>query len=71
MGRFLRLWTRLWRPPLAYGDWVGGGQDLGALGLKPLSGILIVAGRRMRRENPTGRVPSIHPRICAHRDKLW
>ncbi|MEC7538632.1 MAG: hypothetical protein VYB59_15250, partial [Pseudomonadota bacterium] len=48
------LWTRLWRPLLAYGDWVGGGQDLGALGLKPLTGILIVAGRRMRRENPTG-----------------
>ncbi|MEC8203545.1 MAG: hypothetical protein VX075_08655, partial [Pseudomonadota bacterium] len=36
-----------------YGDWVGVGQDLGALGLKPLSGILIVAGRRMLRENPT------------------
>ena len=54
MGRYLRLWTRFRHPLASYGDWVGGGQDLGALGLKTLSGILIVAGRRMRRDNPTG-----------------
>ena len=54
MGRYLRLRTRLRHPLVPYGDWVGGAQYLGVLDLEPLLGTLIVAGRRMRRENPTG-----------------
>ena len=57
MGRYLRLWTRLRRPQILYGDWVGGAQDLGALGLEPLSGTLIVAGRGMRHRGGGNRVP--------------